>query len=111
MNFAHKAERVWIYGEPIHMGRAFTGLTKIIEEELGKRVESGDMFLFTNKKQTYVKILWSMSGSACIFSKKLMMGHFAIPDKAKISLDSMERILEDVLMTTMPTEEAAAVRR
>jgi len=111
MNFSHNAERVWIYAEPIHMGKAFVGLTKIIEDELGKRVESGDMFLFTNKKQTYVKILWSMSGSACIFAKKLMMGHFAIPDKAKISLESMERILEDVLMAEMPTEAAVAVKR
>jgi len=68
--------QVYVYSKPISMSSSFPKLTHLVTLELNKQVKGGDLYLFVNKKRTYVKILfWSKDG-VCILAKKLPRGVF-----------------------------------
>ena len=53
------------------MRKSFDGLTGLVELELGQQVESGDLFLFFNRRSNRVKVLWFAGDGLVIWYKKL----------------------------------------
>ena len=53
------------------MRKSFDGLTGLVERELGQQVESGDLFLFFNRRSNRVKVLWFAGDGLVIWYKKL----------------------------------------
>jgi hypothetical protein len=53
------------------MRKSFEGLVGLVERELGQQVESGDLFLFFNRRSDRVKVLWFAGDGLVIWYKKL----------------------------------------
>lgn len=65
------------------MRKSFEGLVGLVERELGQRVESGDLFLFFNRRSNRVKVLWFAGDGLVIWYKRLESGTFEVPKAAR----------------------------
>lgn len=71
--------RVYAHRFATDMRKSFDGLCGIIEAQLGQTVESGDLFLFFNRRRDRVKILYFAGDSLVIVYRKLERGTFETP--------------------------------
>ena len=58
------------------MRKSFDGLVGIVEKELRQSIESGQLFLFFNRRRDRVKLLYFTGDGLVIFYKKLEVGTF-----------------------------------
>jgi transposase len=75
--------RVFAKTGPTDMRKSFEGLVGVVERELGQQVESGDLFLFFNRRGDRVKVLWFAGDGLVIWYKRLEGGTFEIPKAAR----------------------------
>lgn len=72
-----RAVRVWAFPRPTDLRKGFNGLYGLVQNDLGRTVLSGELFLFVNRRRTGCKVLvWDGTG-LCIFQKRLERGRFA----------------------------------
>jgi transposase len=74
--------RVFAKTGPTDMRKSFEGLVGVVERELGQQVESGDLFLFFNRRGDRVKVLWFAGDGLVIWYKRLELGTFEVPKPA-----------------------------
>jgi transposase len=82
--------RVFFCVLPIDMRRSFDTLSEMVREHIGEDPLSGHLFVFRNKNQDCVKILyWDRDGYA-IWYKRLQRGTFSLPSNVGggIEIDS-----------------------
>lgn len=92
-----RAARVFVYNAPVNMGKSFGGLSLLVEEEMRGKPDSGNLFLFLNKRLNYLKVLWYFKGGPCIFAKRLDIGHFEIGDNKHLTIEEMQRIVNHIV--------------
>ena len=56
----------------------------LVERELGQQVESGDLFLFFNRRSDRVKVMWFAGDGLVIWYKRLESGTFEVPKAARV---------------------------
>tara|TARA_B110000908_G_C10239783_1_gene445409 strand:- start:1690 stop:2031 length:342 start_codon:yes stop_codon:yes gene_type:complete len=80
---------VWLYAHPVDMRKQFDGLAALAQSKLKRPANSGELFVFINKRRTYIKILYYSRGGYCLWSKRLEQGQFhrVSSDEDKISLN------------------------
>jgi hypothetical protein len=61
---------------PTDMRKSFHGLTGIVEKELGRQIEDGDLFLFFNRRRDRLKVLFFTGDGTVILYKRLERGTF-----------------------------------
>ena len=61
---------------PTDMRKSFHGLTGIVEKELGKSVEDGELFLFFNRRRDKLKVLFFSGDGLIILYEQLEKGTF-----------------------------------
>lgn len=72
---------------PIDMRRSFDTLSEIVRGSLGQEPRSGHLFVFRNKAEDCVKVLyWDRDGYA-IWYKRLEKGKFALPCSTAAGLE------------------------
>jgi transposase len=71
--------RVFAHRYATDMRKSFDGLCGIIESQLGQTVESGDLFLFFNRRRDRVKVMYFAGDGIVILYKKLEQGTFEAP--------------------------------
>jgi transposase len=71
--------RVFAHRFATDMRKSFHGLVGVVETQLGQTVESGDLFLFFNRRRDRVKILYFAEDSLVIVYRKLERGTFETP--------------------------------
>ena len=79
--------RVFAKTGPTDMRKSFDGLVGIVERELGQQVESGDLFLFFNRRSDRVKVLWFTGDGLVIWYRRLESGTFEVPQAARAVQD------------------------
>ena len=67
----------WAYTEPCDMRKSFNTLGAIVEQEMGRNVLSGDLFLFVSRNRKRAKVLYFDGTGLCLLAKRLEKGHFA----------------------------------
>lgn len=72
----HGNLRVYAYCAPVSMQKSFEGLAGLVRNELGRDPLSGELFLFTNRRRNYVKVLFFDGSGMCIYSKKIEKRRF-----------------------------------
>lgn len=71
--------RVFACLEPTDMRKSFDGLCGVVEQHLRQNVESGQLFLFFNRRRDRVKVLQFVGDGMLIFYKRLESGTFELP--------------------------------
>ena len=62
---------VWVWTGSTDMRKQINGLSALVQEEMGKDVFSGGLFLFCNRRRRIVKALyWDRTGF-CLWQKRL----------------------------------------
>jgi transposase len=67
---------VWLYNRPTDMRKQFDGLSALAQSKMNCQTSSGDLFVFINRKRTYMKVLYYSKGGYCLWSKRLEQGRF-----------------------------------
>lgn len=92
--------RIWLYADAADMRKSFDGLAALAKQELGSDPLSGHLFVFFNRRRTYVKILQFVGDGYCIWAKRLERGRFArrrgIELKQALTLTELQSLLEGV---------------
>lgn len=72
---------VQVFGclEPTDMRKSFNCLCGVVENQMKQEVDSGQLFLFFNKRRDRVKILQAVEDGMILFYKRLERGTFEIP--------------------------------
>jgi transposase len=86
--------RIFISSEPCDMRRQFDGLAALVRTGMGRDPESGDLYIFRNRKSDIIKVLFFDRHGYCMLSKRLERGSFRIKldatDGAAIELTAQE---------------------
>lgn len=74
-----RAVRVFACAQPVDMRRGFDGLAALVEQQLGKQLLEGDVFVFTGRCRKRAKVLYFDGTGLVLLSKRLFQGRFARP--------------------------------
>ena len=72
--------RYQLYSQPTDMRKSFDGLSGLVQNELGRNVQSGEVFIFINKRRDKMKLLHWQGISFTLYYKRLEEGTFELPD-------------------------------
>lgn len=53
----NNATHYWLYHKWADVRKSFDGLSGLVTNELGMEIQTGDVFIFLNKRQTHLKAL------------------------------------------------------
>lgn len=68
---------VYVFEKPVSMACGFPKLIDFVETAFNKEeIQSGNLYLFVNKKTKYCKLLFWSKGGFCILAKRLEGGKF-----------------------------------
>lgn len=87
---------IWLCTEPVDMCKSFDGLSVIANHHLLKIPTSGDLFVFINRKRTYVKVLYFDGAGYCLWSKRLERGTFANVQQDQLQWTELTLLLEGI---------------
>ena len=69
---------IFLYMEPTDMRKSFHGLCKLVYQHDG-RPDDGGYYVFVNRPQTHVKIMFWDGDGMVIYYKRLTQGTFLMP--------------------------------
>jgi transposase len=113
MLMAASSLRVFAHRSPTDMRKSFTGLVGLVETEIGQQVESGDLFLFFNRRRNRVKVLYFVGDGLVIFYRMLEQGTFEALTAADSNSDAggVELRLSDLALILEGIELSSVKRR
>jgi transposase len=77
------AVRIHLALEPHDMRKSFNGLAALASAIVARGLESGALFVFTNKRRNRLKILYYDRTGVCLLTKRLEKGTFSWPPSSK----------------------------
>jgi transposase len=75
----NNSTRYLLYNRPADVRKSFDGLSGIITNELEMPIETGDVFIFINKRQTHIKLFQFEGDGFTLYYKRLEEGTFELP--------------------------------
>jgi transposase len=99
--FAREISRILAYRHPVDMRKSFDGLVGMVQNALGEDPLSGTLYVFSNRRKTYVKaVYWDRTGF-CLFAKRLERGHFVLPgggETCELSEQALRLLLDGIVL-------------
>ena len=78
MFFPESQVRIWLCTTPTDMRKSYNGLSALVKNKLQNNPLSGELFVFVNRRQNQMKVLYFDRSGYCIWSKKLEQGQFVV---------------------------------
>lgn len=78
MFFPESQVRIWLCTIPTDMRKSYNGLSALVKNKLQGNPLSGELFVFVNRRQNQMKVLYFDRSGYCIWSKKLEQGQFVV---------------------------------
>src|SRR5699024_12337129 len=92
--------RVGLYARPTDMRKQFDGLAALARNQLEEDPMSGHLFVFINRRRTYMKVLYFDRGGYCLWCKRLEQGQFNYNvhrgDKQALSWTDLRLLLDGI---------------
>jgi transposase len=99
--FAREVQRILAYRQPVDMRKSFDGLVGMVQNALGEDPLSGTLYVFSNRRRTYVKaVYWDRTGF-CLFAKRLERGRFTLPsetERFELSEQAFRLLLDGIVL-------------
>lgn len=89
-----------LYSEPVPMSYGFPMLTDLVKTKVKKDPQSGDFFIFRNKKSKYIKIIYFYADTPRIWMTKTEEGAFdvgSLEGERVLSIAQMESLINRVV--------------
>ena len=88
------------YAHPVDMRNQFDGLAALAQSKLKRPANSGELFVFINRRRTYIKTLYYSRGGYCLWSKRLEQGQFprvkSDDDKMSLNWAQLQCLIEGI---------------
>ena len=101
MRLAGEVSRILAYRHPVDMRKSFDGLVALVGSVLSEDPLSGTLYVFSNRRRTYVKaVYWDRTGF-CLFAKRLERGRFVLPGEAEtfeLSEQAFRLLLDGIML-------------
>jgi len=98
---AQEVRRILAYRHPVDMRKSFDGLVAVVQNALREDPLSGSLYVFVNRRKTYVKLVyWDRTGF-CLFAKRLERGRFILPGSAdtfELSEQAFRLLLDGIVL-------------
>jgi len=105
MFFPESQVRIWLYAKPTDMRRSFNGLAAMAKNVIGEDPLSGHVFVYINRRQTQIKILYFDRSGFCIWAKRLEEGRFnynkSAGEKQALNCTQLKLIIEGIELKNM----------
>jgi transposase len=82
--------KIWLSNTPTDMRKAINGLSLLVVEQFNNSPQTGELFVFYNRRRDRIKILYWHYNGFCIFHKRLEKASFKIPDKLETAMTLTE---------------------
>jgi transposase len=89
--------RIFLCVSPVDMRRSFDTLSGLVEEYLGEDPLSGHLFVFRNREETKIKIVYWDGDGYAIWYKRLERGTFALPKAATAGVEIETSVFSMIL--------------
>ena len=100
MFFPESQVRIWLCTLPTDMRKSYNGLSALVKNALQANPLSGELFVFVNRRQNQMKVLYFDRCGYCIWSKKLEQGQFVVrgaPDgKRQLNWTQLKLLLDGI---------------
>ena len=100
MLFSESQARIWLYAHPCDMRKSYDGLSALVKNSLQEDPLSGEWFVFINRKQTQMKILYFDRSGYCVWAKRLEQGAFhagsGCKSKRRLEWTDLKLIIEGI---------------
>jgi transposase len=100
MFFPESQVKIWLCSKPTDMRKSFDGLAALAKNQMHEDPLSGHLFVFINRRKTYVKILYFDRSGYCLWMKRLEQGRFNYnskhEDKQALNWMQLKLILEGI---------------
>lgn len=100
MFFPESQVRIWLYTRPTDMRKSFDGLAAMVKHQLQEDPLSGQLFVFINRRGTYMKVLYFDRSGYCLWCKRLEQGRFHLAEsgteKQRLDWTQLKFILEGI---------------
>lgn len=95
--------RIYLAMEPCDMRRQFDGLAALVRSGMNRDPESGDLYIFRNRRGDMVKALFADRHGLCMLAKRLSKGTFRVDvgdasamSAVQISADELAALLAEL---------------
>lgn len=103
MLLAREVSRILAYRHPVDMRKSIDGLVGLVKNALDEDPLSGSLYVFINRRRTYIKsVYWDRTGF-CLFAKRLERGRFTLPsdqETFEISEQAFRLLLDGIVLGT-----------
>ena len=100
MFFPESQVRIWLCTVPTDMRKSYNGLSALVKNRLQGNPLSGELFVFVNRRQNQMKVLYFDRSGYCIWSKKLAQGQFVVRGapggKRQLNWTQLKLLLEGI---------------
>ncbi len=82
--------RLFLYHHPINMRKSFEGLSALVEQLFPGELLTGAFFIFLNRRQDHMKVLYWDTDGLAVWFKRLEKGRFPRKENEKAQMTRRE---------------------
>lgn len=84
MSLPAPSGKLWIYQSAVDLRKSYNSLSTLVSLDLGMNPESGDGYIFINRRKTLAKLLWWDRTGWCLLLKRLSAGRYRVADNSQL---------------------------